>query len=394
MSVRTRSTARFAALALGSAIVLAGCGGGSTATGEGDSAPYSILAIMPMTGALAQQAALEVNGVKAAAAALNASGGVAGHPVEIKVVDDKLNPTEAVSLLQEELNGSAPPDLVVAGATSNEALAMLPALTRAKVLSTSGGAIEELADAAKYPYHYVVVPTATQNYERMVGWLQSQGVKTLGMAVTNDALGASALSGMRRLAGSSGITLLAESFDPKNTDLTSTLAKIQAGNPDMLLLSAYGSPAGYLLEARQKLGWTIPTIGDPSISSSNPAALVGPSALEGVRIQVLSVLSKSGARPSSAPDVIAQVRQQGDIPQTVHLATTMYDFLTRVAAAAKDSGSIEAGDLKKQLDTTPGPAGATYDSFGYTDRSHAVATTEGTFAYIGVTPLVDGQYTD
>ena len=371
------------------ALLLAACGGGSA---DGDDETYNVLAVMPITGALAQQAVLETNGLKAAAKELNENGGVNGKDVKIKVVDDKLDPTEAVSLVQEELNGSTPPDLVVAGVSSNEALAVLPALTRAKVLSTSGAAIEDLTDASEFPYHYVVVPTATQNYERMIDYLNEQDVKTLGMAVTNDALGTSALDSMKELASENGITLYAESFDPTSTDLTSTLSKIQASDPDMLLLSAYGPPAGYLLEARQKLGWDVPTIGDPSIASSNPATLVDSASIADVRVQALSVLSKGSDQRPGAAEAIELIKAEGDIPQAVHLATTMYDFLHRVASAADDAGSTDADDIKKEMDTEPGPEGVTYESFGYSADDHGITTTDDTFVYIQLTPMVDGQF--
>jgi branched-chain amino acid transport system substrate-binding protein len=80
------------------ALVAAACGGGSSSgstsggsTG-GSAAPYTIGAILDLTGPTAASDAFQLQGIKLAISQVNAAGGVHGHKLVLKTVDDAANP--------------------------------------------------------------------------------------------------------------------------------------------------------------------------------------------------------------------------------------------------------------------------------------------------------------
>ena len=336
-------------------------------------------------------------GLRAAITKVNANGGIGGRRVELAIADDRLDPTEEVSLVQERLNADEPPDVVWTGITSNETLAVLPALSQAGVLSFSVSSDLKINNPQRYPYHFGLQSASNQNYRAMLGLFRSEGVRKLGFIAGNDAFGTYNLSAIKELLRGTEIELVTQSYDTSATDLTAPMDALLAADPDMVLMSSFGPSAGYLLEAREKLGSKVPVIGDVGMSGSNPGALVGKKAIEGVRMQSFTIGSAAHRdrwQPAAA-EMIEAVRSQGKITQIITLASEAYDAIMLLSVAAKQAGSTDADALKAALESlsSPNPAPwTTYRSYGYSASNHFPVTTAKDYIYIPATPLVDGQF--
>ncbi len=117
-----------AAVAL--ALVMSGCGASSSdskyeSTGGNDATPYRVSFILGLTGFLTQASTAIRDGAQAAVDSINADGGIDGRKIEFAAIDDKSDATQAVTVLQSEIN-DARPSMVFAGISSNEALATAP----------------------------------------------------------------------------------------------------------------------------------------------------------------------------------------------------------------------------------------------------------------------------
>ncbi|WP_160573722.1 ABC transporter substrate-binding protein [Actinomadura physcomitrii] len=382
-----------AALAL---ITLSACGGGGT--GKADShGPFRVLAVLPLSGALAEQAKLQMSGLQAAADDLNGRGGIGGRKIEIASVDDKLNPTEAVSRLQSRLNGSERPDYVLAGATSNETLAMLPALTNARVLSGTTASDRSMDDPKKYPYHFGYQSANDQNYASAVRFMKTRGVRTLAFIASNDALGTYNRSAIENAVKGTGIKLVAQSYDSKATDLTAPLDALRSARPDLLLASGYGPAVGYILDARQKLNWSVPVIGDSGFAGSNPASLVDSSALKDVLIQTFKVaaLSERGSWQPATERMVKAVAAKGPVKQIITLAAEPYDALQVLGVAAEQAGGTDPADLKKAMESLKRPSPVpwtTYAAYAYSTKAHFPVVNDSDFSYLPASVLVQGQF--
>lgn len=379
------------------AVSLSACSSGSAGPAEAADDPFRVVAILPVTGALSKQSAVQINGLKAAAKIVNANGGIGGREVEVEVLDSKLDPTEAVTLLQGEINGDTAPDYVWAGATSNEALAMLPALSGAGILSGTTAADLKMNNPELYPYHFGMQSTNNQNYQTFVDYAKKEGVKKVGFIAANDALGTYNLSAIKELLADTGIELVTQSYDTTATDMTAPMDALKAADPDVLLASAYGPGVGYLFDARQKLAWDVPVVGDSAVGGSNPAAIAKPEALKGV--QLLSpVVTATAHKDKWLPDtqkMIDAISAEGQITQILTQASLPYDAIQLLALAAVQAGSTDADALKGALENLKAPEHVTwtsYPTYGYSAENHFPKIESGYIVFTGANELVNGQF--
>lgn len=383
-------------LAAVAALALSSCSAGE-AGADGADRNFRVVAILPVTGALAKQSAVQINGLRASAKIVNAEGGIGGREVEIEVLDSKLDPTQAVTLLQGEISSETPPDYVWAGATSNEALAMLPALSNAGILSGSTASNVKMNDPELYPYHFGMQTENGQNYRAFLDYAEKEGITKVGFIAANDALGADNLSAITGLLAGSDIELVTQSYDTKATDLSAPMDALKAENPDVLLASAYGPGVGYLFDARLKLAWDVPVIGDSAVGGSNPAALLPPEALNGV--QLLSpVITTKQSESQWLPDtqkMITAIRAEGEISQILTQASLPYDVIQLLALAAKQAGATDGAALKGALENLKTPEHVTwtsYETYGFSPENHFPKIETGYVVLTDATELIDGQF--
>lgn len=386
------------AVAAIAALALSACSSGAVGAESGEATDdFRVVAILPVTGALSKQSAVQISGLKASAKVVNAEGGIGGREVVIKILDSKLDPTQAVTLLQDEINSETPPDYVWAGATSNEALAMLPALSNAEILSGTTAANVKMNNPELYPYHFGHSSTPSQNYKEIADYVAKKGIKKVGFISANDALGTDNLTAITDLLSSSGIELVTQSYDTKATDLTAPMDALKAENPDTLVVSAYGPAVGYLFDARLKLAWDVPVIGDGAVAGSNPAAIVAPEALKGVQLLSPALTTKQH-KDQWLPDtqkMIDAVLGEGEINQLLTQASSPYDALQLLALAAEQAGATDSAALKEALENLKTPAHVTwtsYPTFGYSPKNHFPKLEPGYNVLTGATALVNGQF--
>lgn len=120
---------------LGAAILLAACGGGSAsspppaaasnssaANSSQGKAPYVIYAELAVTGAVGVLGQEEKLALDALQAQVNRQGGVDGHPIEFKILDNESSPSVAVQLASPLVQGHIP--LLLNGSVTSTAAAV------------------------------------------------------------------------------------------------------------------------------------------------------------------------------------------------------------------------------------------------------------------------------
>src|SRR6185437_7007603 len=344
-------TSRLTAAVTASATLALSAVGGLVASSSAGAAtsPFRVVIVAALTTQyLKTNAQTEVLLTRAAATVINKSGGVAGHKVTVTAVNTNGNPTTAVTKLQAVLGSSTKPNMVILGSSSAETSAELPVATRAKILTFNDAPSETSGTPKVNPYNFDISPSTTNYVQSFVAYTKSKGIKKIGIFAGNDAYGTAIGASMNKAAKAAGLTVT-DSVQYKVTGLTftSTLAALQASKPQLLWADAYNAPAGYLLQDLQKIGWSVPVLGDDSFSVSTPitteppTGLLGTSAEKNLRFQTFkaAVWAPASKTPKNTKTMLAAMRRTGS-PKASLLFGYDYDAVIMTAYAARSSKTL------------------------------------------------------
>jgi branched-chain amino acid transport system substrate-binding protein len=381
---RSMAAAAAGALALTS-LGLAACGssGGSAAASGGSAAaapktPFNILAVVATSGALAAVTQAELQGMQAAAKYANAHGGFAGSPVKITVKNDNLDPTTAANLLQAALSSGTKPDMVYAGTTSNEAAALMPILTQDKIFSLQVDVSDDTIDPSKNPYAFSVA-TRTADFGAEVAAVTKEhypNAKKVGIIIGNDVNGSSLLASEKPNLIKQGYSVVVQTYDPANTvNMTPQMEALKAQNPQVLVASGFGAPAGYILKARAQIGWNVPVVGDASFSANPLPSMASASALDNVNVLASqSAVYQPPSQWSTAFKTLykAVAPAGGKFEVPFGLYADGWDTIMVAQAAANQAKSFTATALTNAMQNLQNPSNPLFlvQSYKYTATQH------------------------
>ncbi|MFT4082126.1 MAG: ABC transporter substrate-binding protein [Nocardioides sp.] len=398
MKIRLMAVASTALLAA----ALAGCGSGSgsSSNGSGDDV-YRVIVMggVSAEGVLADQSQTSIAAAKASVDYANANGGVDGEKVTVTVIDDKSDPTTAVTKLRAAI-AKQKPDLVLNSGPSTVAEATLPILNQNHILSMNIGPTETSSDASKYPLNFDIAAGASEQLDAYASYFKEKGYKSVAILHGNSAYGETFGSSAEKTLTAAGVKVTGnKEYDTTALDMTSQLEALESTDPDALVIDAYGAPLGYVLKGVAKLGWDIPMIGNTSVSATNltgakpPTGLVGTSEVKNLVMQV----PKSAKHDSSATAVNAAVKgmlKYGEIKSSFVLAAN-YDALPLVMAAADAAGSTDADKVAEKLvDSSVLKSAKTviFPDYGFTSSVHAPQGVSGNYIFISPSVLKNGQF--
>lgn len=343
------------ALTAAAAVMLTGCaaeeGGGNG--GEASGGTYSIYASLSLTGPLAGSSKAQQEGLEIAVDAINEAGGINGEQIELTVVDDQLDPTKAVTLLQEQID-KAKPDMVVHGVSSAVSLAMLPLLTRNEILSTGNTYANQINDPETYPYAFGTNPVVALDPQAAAELFAEEGYEKIAYLGANDALGQSIMEAFQEVLPGEGFELVVETYAPADLDMTAQLQRLQASNPDALIIQGYGTAAGYALESRTKLGWDIVTYGDGGLGNGNNLALISSEADWNnlyLRVFAINTAEREVDGTEAFTYLTSELERRGSsFDQLMQLYALQWDAVYVVKQAVEQAGSKDAPSVAEALE--------------------------------------------
>jgi branched-chain amino acid transport system substrate-binding protein len=393
------------AIAVGVAAALAGCGSSSGGSGGKSAAdqPYRILVTAGLStqGVLADNAETSALSARASAAVINSEGGIDGRKVDVTVVDDGGSPTTAVTDLRSALASSTPPDAYLNSGPSTIAAATLPILNQHKILSFNIGATATSSDAADFPLNFDLTPSAADYAKGFVAYIKQKGYTKVGIIHGDDAYGDSFGQSIDSALTAAGLKVTSdEAYDDTALDMTPQLSAVQATHPQLLIMDAYGAPAGYLLKGIQQLGWNLPILGDTSVAATSlistpaPGGLLGTSEVKNLLVQVFASTEYS-ASATGVNAAVTAMTKIGSIQSSLILAYN-YDAVRLIAAAAKHAGSASnATALAAALEDPAVQSAARtviLPLYSFTSTSHAPNAGASAFAFVQPSTIKDGQF--
>jgi branched-chain amino acid transport system substrate-binding protein len=392
---------------LAAAVVIAALSLTACSTGSGaepsasDETPFDFVYLGGVTGGQASLSQLEVAALNVAVDEINGDGGILGRQVEMEIIDTKSDPTEAVSVLQRRLAAGDPPDLVRAGLSSTEALALLPVTTRAGIPTFSGAGSPLVDDTAAYPFNKLTGGVFSRYAELMRTWVENEKFETVAVLAPEDASGDSTVAAMEKVFEGSSSALDVFRFNPADLDLSVAYQRAIEKKPDLVYANCLGAPCVRVVAARESVagGTDIPMFGDASMSGSagGPAAGVPPTAIENLHVLIFDgQLKKAEKDQTEAFKVFYSGLTEQLDPTGLSSATIAYDGLRMYAAAAEKAKSVDAQKMIDAINENDWPAGyfVTYGKAKLTwNPDHAFPQQpDDAFAVVQVGPLEGGLY--
>jgi branched-chain amino acid transport system substrate-binding protein len=401
---RNRWACAAAAVAVTGATLGSGVAVGVSTAGA-SSTPFRVLLIAASsTTYLKTNVQTETLLAKAAVTVVNKSGGVNGHKVVLQTANTNSAATTAVTKLESAENGSTKPNMVIFGNASPESSALLPIAKQDKVLTFNQAPTTTSGKASAFPYNFDLSPSTTNYVRAFVSYTKGKGAKKVAIFAGNDAYGTAIGKSMNKEAKADGLTVT-DSVNYKVTALTftSTLSALQSSKPQLVWADAYGAPAGYMMQDLQKIGWTVPVLGDDSFSVSTPITTppptgnLGTSALKNLKFQTVTagVYKPPSQTPKNTQTMLDAMKRNGS-PKASLLFGYEYDAVLMGVYAARKAGTLTtAAKMAKQVVAQQKahsvPTGL-FPSYGYTTASHFATVPLSSFSFVKPSKLITGQF--
>lgn len=257
-----RRTALVATVSLAlCATLLAACGGGSSSSSSSPpaktapkltKAAFHIEFIGDLSGPDAEQNVPEEAGINAWAQAINATGGVAGHPVDITTCDATSSTTGAITCAQQVPSNVG---VVVEEGSAGEVKAGPPILQgKGKLVLTD----VPTANPAPGSNLFQVSAPLANDMAADIALVKRDGYTNIGVLTTSDATG-QAVSGIFNSAGpKAGVKVEIQEIPISAVDATVQMARLKADHAQVLYVGTLGEPAVAALQAAHSLSWSGP----------------------------------------------------------------------------------------------------------------------------------------
>lgn len=294
-------------------------------------------------------------GVVFATEAINAAGGVKGRKIEIVTRDTQGDPTKAVNATQE-LISSAKVHAVWGPTNSGESLAVTPIMARSKMPNIHPCVVDSLIDEKKFPNAFRVSPSNTQWDDAVRGYCLKI-LKATKVAVIGDTTGygvAAAKASSEGLKKDGAEVVYMANIDATQPDMTPDMLRAKnAGAKAIVVWSTSTGMDARLFNTRAAMGWDVPFVGHPSMSSGEIAKLVEkPENWQKVYAVGYRSCSydDSGKLPPRSEELVEKLKGKVDLGDTLlWWVAGGVDAIDIIAKAIGDTGSTDSAEIIKYL---------------------------------------------
>lgn len=279
-----------------------------------------ICAYQPMTGNVSSYFRMG-KGADAWFQYVNENGGINGRQIIFRMVDDRYEPARTANVVKRFIErdecfaivaplGSAPTQAVID---------YIAVESNVPLIGAGTGASYNIYHPSRNVFP--LYPPYDFEGEELVHFAKEiLGAKTIALLYQNDPSGKSHLEGIQRVLEREGIQLLvAESYEPKEIDVSAQVIKMKDANPDAVICSCAPEPAARFYTERAKLGWNVPVVNVFFGKSPKVPELAGPAAVEGVYFAtIFREWDDPAPQIALAAEVLEKYYPEED-PDAVHL---------------------------------------------------------------------------
>jgi branched-chain amino acid transport system substrate-binding protein len=298
------------------------------------------------TGQYAEPAGRQVNSIKLWVDEVNARGGLLGHKVVLRLLDDKSDTQTAIKLY-EKLITEDKVDMVLGPYSSGITEAVANVTERYKMPFVAYGASSTPIWEKRRRYIFNIVAVAEDYQKGAVHLAKQIGVTKLAIIGQDSLFPRQVGKGARDWAQKLGMTIvLDENYPPKQTDFTALLQKVRASGAEALISNSYfADAAAQLRQMREQnisfklysstVGPSLPNF--PEQLGTTAEYVLGFSQWEPIP-QVLK-------HPGMKEYIEAYEKRFGEKPN--YHAGGAYGALQVTEAAVKKAGSFEGEKLRE-----------------------------------------------
>lgn len=319
-------------------------------TGAATKAPYKIGGVFALSGAYAGTDVASYASLQATVAQINASGGVDGHKLEFKVLDNGSDPSKA-ALATEQLISQYHPNMIFPGIECLVALSGVPVANTAHLISFTGCDNGTDTNPSNFPYNFgSFPPLAVQGVPLVSAAVQvMHGQKfTVGFLHTNDAAGTTMVQYVQKATALRGDKWAGDQAYAQGTpDVTVQLSKLrQAGATVVLLWGQVGS-AGTVMKGMRDLNWNAQVIGntgttDGTLISEIPSDYVN---------NFHAYVTANSVRGKTLPAFITLLQKYSKQVQTLSVVGAVHDGILLWAWAVERTHSTNPDTIRKALES-------------------------------------------
>lgn len=257
--IRKNSMLLLLLLLMAVSLVAAGCGGGKEAADTGEE-PYKIGAVLDISGNSSSLGIPERDTLLMLVDKLNAEGGINGHPVELIILDNKSDETEAVMAVKKLIEQGV---LAVLGCSSSgPSMAMIDTVQKEGVPMISLAAASSIVEpVTERKWVFKTAQSDIVTVENIISYLQEKGLTKVAFLYMNNAYGDGGKEAFTSAAGEKGIEIVAEEkFEASDKDMTPQLTRVKASGAQAAVVWAIPPSASIITKNFRDLGLDIPLI--------------------------------------------------------------------------------------------------------------------------------------
>ena len=323
-------------------LLCAGCGASNSSAGDapiGAKAPITFGQTNPKTGSSALLGTSETPGTDAYFKLTNAKGGVQGHQLELKSLDDNYSPTQALVDAKQLINQ----DKVFAFVGPNGTPQTTAVLSVAKPANvpvvgpqTGGEDLENTLD----PNVFYTFPKYSADGSTLGKFAQAPGnhidLSHVGVLYQNDSFGKSILSGLL----DSGVKPVSQlGYDASQSDFSPLAAQFKGAGVTTLFLFSLVGPTVSFLHSLSSVGITPTLLLDSTSASGDSIEASGP-IIQGAYISAFIPPLTDLSNPQVAEFVNAMKKYEPGQPINAYAAWGWLSAQVAVTALEKLKGDI------------------------------------------------------
>lgn len=242
-------------------LVLAGCGSSANSPDQSREEKVIIGVITPQTGPVSIYGQANENGIKLAVNEINESGGVDGKEIELNILDDQGQITEAVTSYNKLISEDV--DIIIGSFTSKPTLAVAQTAVNSEIpVITPGGTQEEITEGKENVFRQ----TFTNSYQGELLAIFAKdnlNVKTAAILKNStDDYSTGIAKAFADKADELGIEIVGdESYGSGDTDFKAQLTSLKSAKPDILLLPDYYEKLSLIMPQAREVGITSTFVG-------------------------------------------------------------------------------------------------------------------------------------
>lgn len=309
----------------------------------------------PFTGGSSPMGISMRDGIRVAAAEINAAGGLLGRPVLLIERDDQAR-NERGAQIAQELIGK---EKIVAGigiVNTGVALASQRFYQEARIpmitAVATGSIVTRQFLPPQHPDNFVFRVSANDTIQAAMiveEAVERQKVRKVAILADSTNYGQLGREDLERALERKGVRPLAvEKFNVRDADMTRQLMRAREAGAEVLLTYGIGPELAQIANSAAKLGWSVPIIGSWPLSMSNFIDNAGPNG-EGARMPQTFIQAPDTPKRAAFIEAYQQLSRTERMPSP-SAAAQGYDGMLLLAAAIRQAGTTHGSRVREALE--------------------------------------------